>query len=138
MKSINTLVDILFISLLSSPSWSAALGDLVKREGLYYEKFTDVPFSGEVTGSEQGSFKNGKLDGVWVIYRKNGQLAMKGNYENGKLEGAFVGYWDNGQLRSKGNYKDGKKEGVWVGYDEDGTVIKNLTGTYKNGKRISD
>ena len=59
MKPIKTLFTILFISLLSSPSWSVTLGDLVEREGIYYEKFTDVPFSGKVTGSEQGSFKNG-------------------------------------------------------------------------------
>ena len=58
IKPINTLAAILFISLLSSPSWSATLDDLVERNGLYYEKFTDVPFSGEVTGSAQGSFKD--------------------------------------------------------------------------------
>tara|TARA_B110000211_G_scaffold155918_1_gene176759 strand:+ start:342 stop:458 length:117 start_codon:yes stop_codon:yes gene_type:complete len=34
------------------------LDDLVEREGLYYEKFTDVPFTGEVTGRKQGSFKD--------------------------------------------------------------------------------
>ena len=26
------------------------MDDLVEREGLYYKKFTDVPFNGEVTG----------------------------------------------------------------------------------------
>ena len=60
MKPIKTLLTILFISLLSSPSWSVTKGDLVEREGLYYEKFTDVPFTGEVTGVEQGSFKDGE------------------------------------------------------------------------------
>jgi len=137
MKPINTLLAILFISL-SSPSWSMTLGDLVERDGLYYEKFTDVPFSGEVTGGEQGSFESGKKEGAWISYWDNGQLEAKGNYENGKLEGAFVRYWDNGQLRSKGNYKDGKKEGAWVGYNEDGTVDKESTGTYKNNVKISD
>jgi hypothetical protein len=39
---------------------SLALGDtvewddLVYREDLYYEKFPDVPFTGEVTGQRQG------------------------------------------------------------------------------------
>ena len=28
-------------------------------DGLHYQKFTDIPFSGKVTGKEQGSFKNG-------------------------------------------------------------------------------
>ena len=49
MKLFKTLLTILFISLLSSPSWSVTIDDLVKREGIYYEKFTDVPFTGKVT-----------------------------------------------------------------------------------------
>ena len=63
-------------------------GDLVEREGLYYEKFTDVPFTGEVTGVEQVSIKNGKLEGAWFGYHENGQLQDKLHYENGKSEGA--------------------------------------------------
>jgi antitoxin component YwqK of YwqJK toxin-antitoxin module len=69
---------------------SETLDDLVEREGLYYKKFSDVPFSGKITGIIQSSFKNGK------------------------------------------------KEGAWVAYYKDGTVDKEYTGTFKNGKKISD
>ena len=31
-----------------------AMNDLVERDGLHYQKFTDVPFDGEVTGRERG------------------------------------------------------------------------------------
>ena len=93
----------LFISLLSTPSWSATMDDLVERKGLYYKQFTDVPFTGEVTGDKQGSFKNGKKEGTWVKYWNNGQLSYKGNYKNGKREGDWVTYYEDGQLRSKGN-----------------------------------
>ena len=48
MKPIKTLLTILFILLLSSPSWSVTLGDLVERDGLYYEKFTDIPFTADL------------------------------------------------------------------------------------------
>jgi len=37
--------------------------DLVERDGLIYKKFTDTPFTGKVTGKEQGSYKNGKRGG---------------------------------------------------------------------------
>ena len=87
MKLIKTLLTILFISLLSSPSWSVTIGNLVERDGLYYEKFTDMSFTGEVTGREQGSFKNGKRDGAWVEYDYSGQLFSKGHYKKGKREG---------------------------------------------------
>jgi len=86
----KTILTILFISLLSSPSWSVTLGDLVERDGLHYEKFTDIPFTGEVTGNPQGSYKNGKKDGAWVLYWNNGQLKRKGNYKNGKRDGACI------------------------------------------------
>jgi antitoxin component YwqK of YwqJK toxin-antitoxin module len=90
------------------------MDDLVLREGIYYEKFTDVPFTGKVTGQYQGSLKNGKL------------------------EGSYVGYWDNGQLSTKGKWKNGKLEGVWVSYNKDGTLDKDWTGIYKGGMKISD
>ena len=162
MKPINTLITILFISLLSTPSWSVTIGDLVERDGLYYEKFTDVPFTGEVTGKEKVAFKNGKWDGAWVRYHKNGQLMSKGNYRSGLAEGAWINYHENGQLFRKGNYKNGRKEGAWihyytngqlsykgnwknhgrdgawVAYNEDGTSFKLWTGTFKDGVKISD
>ena len=136
------------------------IDDLVEREGIYYKKFTDVPFSGKVTGIEQGTFKNGKKEGPWVSYWENGQLKMKGDYgdrgregpwvsywENGQLEmkgdyrdrgreGPWVSYWENGQLEMKGDYKNGKTEGPWVGYNEDGTVNEKNTVTYKNGFKV--
>ena len=110
----KTLLTILFISLLSSPSWSVTFDDLVERNDLYYEKFTNVPFTGKVTGREQGSFKNGERHGAWISYHENGQLWYEGDYKNGK------------------------KEGDWVDYNKDGTVWKEYTGTFKDGKKISD
>jgi len=35
------------------------------------EKFTDVPFTGEITGREQGSFKNDKKEGSWVLLKED-------------------------------------------------------------------
>ncbi len=99
---------------------SLALGDtvewddLVEREGLYYEKFTDIPFTGEVTGQRQGQIKDGVKDGPWV------------------------NYWYNGQLLAKGNWKDGEMDGPWVGYHYDGTVWEKYTGTFKDDLKISD
>jgi len=70
--------------------------DLVEREGLFYKKFTDVPFTGEVTGEYQGSFRNGMKQGSWIVYHENGQLWFKVTYKSGKEDGAGVEYHDNG------------------------------------------
>ena len=133
--------------------------DLVKRDGLYYKKFTDVPFTGKVTGKTQGSLTKGKWNGPWVRYYYNGQLWEKGNYKNGKengpwvryyykkerlkskeiykngkRDGSWVHYYDNGQLKSKGNYKNGKQDGPWVYYTRDGFPYTRI---YKNGVNLN-
>ena len=61
------------------------LDDLVERDGVYYKKFTDVPFSGKVTGQGQGELKDGVKDGPWVSYRKDGTVDEKdtGTYKTG-------------------------------------------------------
>ena len=139
------LLTILFLSLLSSPSWSVSYDDLVERDGVYYKKFSDVPFSGKVTEIYKGSIKNGKREGAWISYYDNGQLDFKGNYKNGKREGAWISYWSNGQLRYKGNYKNGKEEGEWIDYERvlrDGAWVRRVlikgTGMFRNGVKISD
>ena len=134
--SLTLLTCLLFLS--PNVVLSETMNDLVKREGIYYQKFSVVPFSGVTTGNEQGTFKNGKKEGAWVGYWDNGQLFYKGNYKNGKAEGAWVSYWDDGQLRAKGNWNKDKKEGTWVGYNTDGTVWKEMTGIFKDGVKISD
>tara|TARA_B100001971_G_C18079110_1_gene477290 strand:- start:145 stop:762 length:618 start_codon:yes stop_codon:yes gene_type:complete len=105
-------------------------GDLVERDGLYYKKFTDVPFTGQTAGEKQGSFKNGVKDGPWVSYWGNGQLWEKGDYKNGLKEGPWVGYHENGGLLQKGNYKDGKQDGPWISYHENGQL--EYKGDYKD------
>ena len=77
----------------------------MKRDGLYYKKFAEVPFTGKTTGDEQGSFRNGKRVGPWVHYYKSGHLLSKNNWKDGKRDGS----WVNGQLRWKGDYKNGVK-----------------------------
>jgi antitoxin component YwqK of YwqJK toxin-antitoxin module len=138
MKKLTLTLLTCLIFLSPNMVLSETIDDLVKREGLYYKKFSEVPFSGKVTGNEQGIIKNGKWEGAFVSYHENGQLWYKGNWKNGKREGAWVNYHDNGQILIKGNYKNDKMEGAFVGYDEHGTVWEMFTGTFKNGKKVSD
>ena len=107
------LLPILLLSLISTPCLSETMGDLVKRDGIYYKKFTETPFTGKVTGKEQGRIKDGKKEGEWVKYHDK-KLWSKGSYKNGKREGDWVGYHDNGNVSYRGSYKNGKKEGDWV------------------------
>jgi len=127
---------ILSCLLFTSVGWSKDVNwkDLVKRDGLYYEKFTDVPFTGKVTGERQGKISKGKREGEWLFYYESGQLERKVNYKDGKREGERLNYWDNGQLRSKSNFKDGRKEGERLIYHKNGQLIKKSI--YKDGELI--
>ena len=149
------------MSLVSFPSWSETLtmDDLVERNDLYYKKFTNVPFTGEISGIENGSFVKGKTTGEWLyyteddeleyvhnykdgildglseLYHENGQLWWTGNYKDGKQHGLWEWYYKNGQVQSRGNYKDGKQHGLWELYNEDGFKI---TRKYKNGVEVRE
>ena len=107
------------------------MNDLFYRDGLYFNRSTNVLFTGNITGEYKsgnttwtggGTLRNGKKEGPWVYFYDNGQLMNKENYKDGKRDGPWVRYWDNGQLWNKGNYKDGKVEGPWVYYSRDGSV----------------
>ena len=136
-KILITFFAVLFC-LTSSVGWSLDYKDLVQRDGLFYKKFTDVPFTGQVTGEEKGLFKNGKKEGSFFKYYKNGQLWSKGNFQNNKKEGSWIVYFNNGQIFSKGKYKIGRPDGYWVMYDEGGTIVDAMTGMWKDGYPISD
>ena len=84
MKHIISNITVLFILLTSSVSWDENIttDDLVQRNDLYYKKFTNDPFTGEIYGIQNGSVKNGKKNGEWFSYYKNGQLEPKTNYKD--------------------------------------------------------
>ena len=128
---------LLFILLsLSIPSFGETMDDLVKRNGLYYKKFTDVPFTGEVEGNKQGSFKDGKKEGSWATYWDNGQLRSKGAYKNGTKDGFCQFYWMYGRIRDEGSFKNGTKHGMWVGYWEKNGSLQ-YEQNYKNDQEDS-
>ena len=135
MRRILTSV-VLLVFLFPSFALGLEMDDLVERGGLYYEKFTDVPFSGKIEGLQRGSFKDGKKDGPWVAYYDNGQIQYKGTFKDGEEDGFWIGYYVNGQLWSKGTYKDGEEDGLWVTYLADRTVWEEYTGTFKNGVKV--
>jgi antitoxin component YwqK of YwqJK toxin-antitoxin module len=136
------LAPILLLTLLvPTIAFGETMKDLVVRDGIHYKKFSDVPFTGKVTGKfldwfVDGTIKNGQWVGPWVSYHDNGKLYEKVNYRDGKREGPWVWYHANGRLLQKGTYRDDKKHGPWVSYNLDGTIYQSLTGTYKNGVKV--
>ena len=93
--------------------------ELVVRDNLYYKKFTDVPFTGTVTGKEQGELVEGKRVGVWLDFYSTGQLVSRVHFSNdGTRNGEYSRYHQNGCLWERGNFVDGEKDGRWVDFSE--------------------
>ena len=132
MQNILTLVMLsvlLFPSLASSEevNWN----DLVRREGLYYKKFSEMPFTGEITGQTRGHLKDGVKGGPWIRHWNNGQVHYKRSYKDGVEDGLFLMYWQSKHLRLEGFYKDGMENGPWVSYHENGQL--HYKSSYNDG-----
>ena len=66
--------------------------DLVLKEGIFYLKDSDIPYSGKVIYesnkyiNQSGELKNGKKVGLWIdTYNNSGILERKREYEKGKI-----------------------------------------------------
>ena len=69
----------------------------------------------------EGSYKDGKLDGLWTNWYENGQKSSEITYKNGKQ---YI-------IRT---YKDGKREGFWTWWYANGQ--KFYEDVYKDGELI--
>ena len=92
---------------------------------------------------EEGSYKDGELNGVFIQYYEDGTKEYEGFYEDGKLDGklayfeSFVEFYESpgGQkLRTEGTYKDGKRDGDYVVYYDESNK-KKVEGSYRNTRK---
>ena len=77
-------------------------GDLVNKTIFKYNYLT-----GQITGQ---SYKDGKKDGKWTKWYKDGEKKYEKNYKDGNKDGKWTEWHKNGQKKKEENYKDGKKE----------------------------
>ena len=133
-----TLILTFLFSIISFSCLGVDFDSLVERDGLYYEGLLDTPFTGKVTGKQQGYVHNGKREGQWSFYYDDNVLKAKGTYKQGKQHGKFTIYHDNSQILYQGEYLKGKKEGQFNFYYKDGRINKQKSGIYEQGLKIDD
>ena len=110
------------------------------RYGLLYQKFSEIPFTGQIVTIENGSkgkfviadesWRNGKKDGASTRWFSNGVKMYERNYSDGKWNGTVTRWWPNGQKMYVRAYSDGVRHGEEATWRSDGTPIKtaaNLT-----------
>ena len=130
MKKVILSTIILF--LLSSTSWgeNVTISYLTRKNKHWYKKSSNIPYTGNVLGKENGYFLNGKRNGLWVFYSKSKRLQSKGYYEGGLRNGVWEFYYENGKLKSTGKFKLEKLNGVWEFFHENGQLEKR--GTFRD------
>ena len=108
--------------------------DLVERDGLWYEKFSKEPYTGEMVDwseegqlVERGFYENGLKIGLWEKYYGNGNIQEKSNYLNGKLEGFHQWFHEDGSLSIRSNYEDGIQEHYSERYYENGSLMEGIS-----------
>jgi hypothetical protein len=85
---------------------------LEERESIWYLKGSDTPYTGKSfilydNGQKEfeGNWKDGKMDGLWSEWHKNGQKSGEVNYKNDKPVEGSEKFWN-----SKGEPVDSFKE----------------------------
>ena len=72
----------------------------------------------------EGSFDDGKRNGVWKAYFEDGQVQSQYTYKAGMRDGKCIVYHPSGQVYFEGQWEKDQKVGVWTYFNEDGTISK--------------
>jgi antitoxin component YwqK of YwqJK toxin-antitoxin module len=76
-------------------------------------------------------YRNGLLDGLYMVYSEDNSMIEMGNYINGLKNGTLTSYYDNGNIRVKCSYTNGKLEGLYESWFKNGK--KEISVNYDNG-----
>lgn len=101
---------------------------------VYHGTFTKWYMSGPIM--IQGTYRDGKKDGVWKECFPNGVTKSEGTYVDGIKEGTWVYYYDIGNKHFEGTYHQGQKHGVWIEYINTKEGKKFSEVTYENGNKV--
>ena len=61
-----------------------------------------------------------------IEYFSKGKKMSEGTYKDGKEDGLWTHWWGNGQKQKEGTYKKGRREGKWTIYMEDGWKLSEI------------
>ncbi len=116
--------------------------ELEDREGVFYLKLSNTPYTGKSfefheNGNKKSelTLKEGKIDGLLLQWHANGQKKTEVNFKDGKEDGLRVSWYKDGQKEQESNWKDGQMDGTLTLWHKNGK--KMAQGTAKGGKSIS-
>lgn len=75
----------------------------------------------------EGDMKDGKRNGVWTSYSREGRVKSRNEYRQGLLEGVSTVFHENGALYYTGQHRHGKQVGEWRFYDVKGELERTVS-----------
>lgn len=70
-----------------------------------------------------------------TYYHDNGKIAQIGCFKDGRLQGKWIMYADTGKKIGSGAFNKGKRTGQWFFWKHDGEALREVT--YLNGRLLS-
>ena len=107
---------------------------LEQRDGLWYERGSDMPFTGDVedAGEMAGRIEEGIRVGQWSGWHENGEVAWTTDYDQGQQVHHAM-YFETGQQRFDVSYRDGAPDGITRMWSKNGVLARETN--YKAGQR---
>jgi antitoxin component YwqK of YwqJK toxin-antitoxin module/predicted DCC family thiol-disulfide oxidoreductase YuxK len=100
------------------------------KTGLW-KVFFETPAGTPPRVQAEETYRRGKLGGLYVEYRDNGQLARRGTFVDGLRQGMWEHWHANGKLSRRGQYQDDLHHGPWTIWNENG--VEQAEGAYRAG-----
>lgn len=92
-----------------------------------------LPNNPKTDSTQLNQYRNGKKEGVWRDYYKNGKLKSESNYSEGIKKGVCKEWWETGKLWTEGIYVNDQANGLMKWYNDQGILV--ASGNMTNGKR---
>ena len=125
----------------AQPRLTGIYEGLEQRFGVYYETYSDEPFTGKLERrypsgrlAEQLKLEDGLEDGQHKQWYETGQRKLVRQYRNGVRHGLERGWHENGTMSHRLRYIDGLFHGLVTAWQPDGTVI--LEACYQEGQIV--
>uniref|UniRef100_UPI004049A2E9 toxin-antitoxin system YwqK family antitoxin n=1 Tax=Fulvivirga sp. TaxID=1931237 RepID=UPI004049A2E9 len=75
------------------------------------------------------------LNGKYIKYHLNGNVATEGSFKNGYKSGLFKEYYESGKLQREINFDNGNKQGPVKVYNEQGILLQSA---YFENNKLAD
>jgi hypothetical protein len=76
--------------------------------------------------AREGTFARGAKAGKWTLWRESGQVEEESDWRDGVPHGRFIAFWPSGEHRTEGRHCGGAQCGTWRTFDEAGKLLGSV------------